>query len=155
MIESVIAVGVLSIAIPLVFGALAETGKSGANARAETSSTWIIPACMEEIIASREGRSSYFEATTAGQEFPPDGEFWALAFSPEGKPVGRISKAVYERGLKELAGKRVRYVGLMASYPAPQTGGFQPLLGLRISLEHPSAAAAHARSKLEFYSLIP
>ena len=46
LIETVIAMGTLAIAIPLVFGAIAESGKSSMSSEAETRSTWIIPTCM-------------------------------------------------------------------------------------------------------------
>ncbi len=98
LIEAVIAIGVLAVAIPLVFGALAEAGKSGLASQAESRSTWIIPACMDEIRASRAGCPRYFTPTTAGQTFPPAGEVWALAFSPDGKPIGKIPQALYDKG---------------------------------------------------------
>jgi Tfp pilus assembly protein PilV len=66
LIEAVIAIGVLAVAIPLVYGALAEGGKSGLSSQAETRSTWMIPACIDEIHASRQGRSLYFSATAIG-----------------------------------------------------------------------------------------
>ena len=74
LVESVIAVGVLAVAVPLVFGALAQAGKSGFSSQAETRSTWMIPACLDEIQASRAGRPQYFTATTSGQPFPPAGD---------------------------------------------------------------------------------
>ncbi|NQX02416.1 hypothetical protein HQ447_17295, partial [bacterium] len=110
LIETVIAMGVLAVAIPLVFGALAESGKSGLSSEAETRSTWIVPACMEEILASREGKPQFFTPTAVGEAFPPASQVWALAFSPEGKPLGKLSKAVYDKGSKELNGQPVRYI---------------------------------------------
>ncbi len=155
LIETVIAVGVLAVAIPLVFGALAESGKIGMAAEAETRSTWMIPVCMAEIQASREGRPQYFTATTAGQVFPPGGDVWALGFSAEGKPVGKITKAVYDKGTKEIDGKSVRYIiSLSASTPPPPAGA-TPMLRTRLSLEYPSTSPVAKRQKLEFYTHIP
>ena len=102
LIETVIAMGVLAVAIPLVFGALAESGKSTQSSEAETRSTWIIPACMEEIHASRSGRSQFFPTTLANEPFPALGDVWALAFSGEGKPVGKIPKADYDKGTRDI-----------------------------------------------------
>lgn len=155
LIEAVIAVGVLAVAIPLVFGALAESGKTGMSAEAETRSTWMVPACMEEIQASREGRSQVFIATTVGEIFPPAGEVWALAFSPEGKPLGKLSKAVYDKGTREISGKPVRYIASLSSKVPTTTTGAAPMLSLRISLEYPAASPAAKRQKLEFYTRIP
>ena len=101
VIESVIAVCVLAVAIPLVFGALAEGGKSNFTAQAETRSTWMVTACMDEIHASRDGKPQYFTATTIGQTFPPAGDVWALAFSEEGRPIpADFPKALYDQGTK-------------------------------------------------------
>lgn len=155
LIETVIAMGVLAVAIPLVFGALAESGKSGMSAEAETRSTWMIPACMEEIQASREGRPQFFTSTTIGETFPPAGDVWALAFSAEGKPVGKISKAVYDKGTKEVDNKPVRYMVLISAATITPPTGVTPMLRTRLSLEYPSAAPAAKRQKLEFYTHIP
>lgn len=155
LIEAVIAIGVLAVAIPLVFGALAESGKTGMSAEAETRSTWMVPACMEEIQASRDGRPQFFTSTTMGQIFPPAGDVWALAFSPEGQPIGKLSKAIYDKGTREISGKPVRYIAsLSAKAPTTPTGA-TPMLNLRISLEYPASSPAPKRQKLEFYTRIP
>lgn len=155
LIEAVIAMGVLAVAIPLVFAALAESGKSGVSAEAETRSTWIIPACLAEIRASRAGRPQYFTATLVGQEFP-SGDVWALAFSPEGRALGKVTKALYDKGIRELDGQKIGYIAaLSASAPLPAPAGPVPLLRARISLEYPPAAPAAKRQKLDFYTRIP
>lgn len=154
LIETVIAMGVLAVAIPLVFGAIAESGKSGMSAEAETRSSWIIPACMDEIQASREGRPRYFTATTSGQAFPTSGTVWALGFSGDGTPVGKIEKAVYDKGAKEISGKPIRFIATMsATAQVPATT--PPMMRVLISLEYPSTSPSTKRQKLEFYTRIP
>lgn len=155
LIEAVIAVGVLAVAIPLVFGALAESGKSGLASQAETRSTWIIPACMDEIRASRQGRPQYFTPTVTGQVFPPSGEIWALAFAADGKPIGKLSKARYESGTREMNGESVRYIARISSAAATSTGGTTPMLRVDISLEYPASQKAAKRGKLDFQTRIP
>ncbi|MES2439653.1 MAG: hypothetical protein V4584_11325 [Verrucomicrobiota bacterium] len=162
LIEAVIAMGVLSIAIPLVFGAIAESGKSGMSAEAETRSTWIVPACMEEIQASRDGKSRFFTTTAVSQVFPPAGEIWALGFSAEGKPVGKATKNLYDKGTREIDGTPVRYIASLSSAvttPTPEEAeakpGMTPMLRTRITLEYPATSPAEKRQKLEFYTRIP
>ena len=155
LVEAVIAVGVLSVAVPLVFGALAEAGKSGFASQAETRSTWMVPACIDEILASRAGRPQYFTATTSGQPFPPLGDLWALAFSADGKPVGKLSKALHDKGTKELNGKPIRYIAVMSASNATLTSGGQTMLRARISIEYPASAPVAKRSKLDFHTLMP
>ena len=155
LIEAVIAVGVLAVAIPLVFGALAESGKSGFASQAETRSTWIIPACMDEVRASREGRPQYFTSTVTGQTFPPSGEIWVLAFAADGKPIGKLTKGLYESGTRELNGESVRYIAKLSSAAATAPSGTTPMLRVDISLEYPASQKAAKRGKLDFHTRIP
>ena len=155
LIEVIISVGVLAVAIPLVFGTLAESGKSGMSSEAETRSTWIVPACMDEIRASREGRPQYFTSTTTGEVFPPAGDVWALAFSQEGKPVGKVTKALYDKGTKEINGIKILYLASISTAKQPVTAGTTPMLKARISLEYPAGAPAEKRQKLDFFTRIP
>lgn len=155
LIESVIALGVLAVAIPLVSGVLAEAGKCGMASHAESHSCWIIPACMDEIRASRAGRPQYFRPTTPGQTFPPAGEVWALAFAPDGKPVGKISHALYDRGIGMLDGETVGYIASMDGSAAPAKTGASPLLRVHLALEYPAASPAALRRKLDFHTRMP
>ncbi|MES2657343.1 MAG: hypothetical protein V4689_01935 [Verrucomicrobiota bacterium] len=154
LIETVIAMGVLAVVIPLVFGAIAESGKSGVSAEAETRSTWIVPACMDEIEASRNGKPRFFTATATGQVFPEAGGVWALAFSPEGEPVGKMDKTLYDKGAREIDGKPIRFIASISSAEIvpPVT---PKMLRVRISLEYPSTSPAEKRQKLDFYTRIP
>jgi hypothetical protein len=162
LMETVIAMGVLAIAIPLVFGAIGEAGKSTIASEAETHSTWIVPACMDEIQASRDGKPEYFTATAVSETFPSAGDVWAIGFSAEGKPVGKVSKASYDQGTLEADGKPIRYIAsLSAAEPdagagdAQTAAGETPVLRARIAIEFPATAPAAKRQKLDFYTRIP
>ncbi len=156
LVEAVIAVGVLAVAIPLVFGAIAEAGKTGGSAQAETRSTWIIPICLDEVQASRNGVPRFFTSTKTGQAFPSGSDIWALAFSEDGSPIGKIPKSDYDKGLRQMDGEQVRYIATMSATPiATSKSGVTPMLRLTVSLEYPAAAGAGKRSKLDFHSRIP
>lgn len=156
LVEAVISVGVLAVAVPLVLGAIAEAGKSGSSAQAETRSAWIVPACMEEIRAVRDGKPKYFTRVPVGQPFPPAGDVWALAFSPDGRPVGRLDRTQYERGTRELDGNPVRFIAVLGAAEKPQarTVG-TPMLHARIAIEYPSSAPANRRGTIDFHTRIP
>ena len=155
LVEAVLAVGVLAVAIPLVFGTIAEAGRTGSNAEAETRSTWIIPLCVEEIQASRDGKSRFFAATKTGQVFPTAGDVWALAFADDGSLLGKVSKSDYDKGLRQLDGKPVRYIAAMSAAQTTNKPGTTPMLRMQISLEYPAAARAGKRAKLDFHSRLP
>jgi hypothetical protein len=87
--------------------------------------------------------------------FPPNGDVWALAFSAEGKPVGKISKAAYDEGIKELGGQAVRYIASLSAAEDLIESGAAPMLRTRISVEYPAASPAAKRRKLDFHTRIP
>ena len=153
LVEAVVAIGVLAVVVPVVFGALAESGNSGLASQAETRSAWIIPACLDEIRGSREGRPRYFTPTVAGQQFPPDGEVWALAFAADGTPVGKLPTQQYQQGVRELNGARIRYIASMKSAKLP--AGSAPMMRVDISLEYPAVRSSTKRDKLDFHTRIP
>lgn len=158
LVEAVIAVGVLAVAIPLVFAALAESGKSGTSSEAETRSTWMVPVCLDEIRASREGRSQYFSTTKVNQPFPASGAIWALGFSLDGKPVGKIEKAGYDKGEREIDGTTIGYIASMSSAEVEESDDRKDapkMMRVLVSLEYPATAPADRRTKLEFYTRVP
>ncbi len=157
LIEVIIAVGVMAVAIPLVFGALAESGKTNFASEAETRSTWIIPACIEEIRASRAGHPQFVPATVIGEAFPAADDIWCLAFSAEGKALGRITKSDYENGIKTFNGQSAFYLASLAAAPqAPgKAVGNSNMLAVTVQLEYPSGTPALRRQKLNFYTRIP
>ena len=91
----------------------------------------------------------------AAQAFPPNGDVWALAFSPEGKPLGKVGKAAYDKGVKELDGQAVRYIASLSAAADLAETGPAPMLRARISLEYPSASPGAKRQKLDFHTRIP
>ena len=163
LVEAMIAVGVLAVAIPLVFGALAEAGRSGEQSGTDSRSTAILAECMGCVGRIRAQKPGWFEPAAAGVPFPPSGTVWALAFAEDGHLIGRVEKTDYENGLRELNGQSVRYLATLRATASPATVAtgslaaneavIQPLR-LAISLEHPATAAASRRKVQVFHSLL-
>ncbi len=154
LIEAVLAIGVLAVAIPLVLGAMAEAGKCAALVMAETRSACIVNACMEEVRAIRQGRSQYFDAVPVGELFPGDSGLLALGFSSEGKPVGKISRAGYDQGLRKPDAPGVHYIATLKTTRRNAAANPQPL-ELCITIEFPASAPAGKRRKIDFRSRTP
>jgi len=91
----------------------------------------------------------------AAEAFPTNGDVWALAFSDDGKPVGKISKAAYDKGTKELDGQAVGYIASLSAVADLAEIKGVPMLRARISLEYPSASPAEKRRKIDFHTRIP
>lgn len=154
LMETVIAMGVLALAIPLVFAAVAAAGNSGRSAEAETRASWIVPVCLREIDASRAGVSGYFPTTETGEAFPPSGKVWALGFSADGALAGVVEKEDYERGAAQIVAGPIRYIVSLTAEPMLPAAG-PATLRMRISVEYPAAAPAGKRRSLEFLTRIP
>ncbi len=155
LIESIVAVSVLAVAIPLVFAALAGTGESGLSAHAETRSSWIVQTCLNEIHASRDGKAMFLGTSRPGQPFPSGGGAAALAFSSDGRLIGDISRDAYERGVREINGETVRFIASLRGYhPAEEQAGI-PMLNVSITQEYPAVAPAAKRQKIHFHTRVP
>src|SRR5690606_30281475 len=141
LVEAVLAVGVLALAVPLVFAAMAESGESVLAAQAETRSSWIVSACLEELHLARNGQSIHLPEMIPSEDFPSGGGVVALAFSAEGAMAGKVGREAYDRGLREIEGRSVRYVVSMtgARSEANATGACR-CLDVVITLEYPAAA---------------
>jgi prepilin-type N-terminal cleavage/methylation domain-containing protein len=155
LIEVMISVGVLALVIPLVLGALLESGNSSASAAAETRSGWIVPACLDELKAAAYGRSKLVPNTPFGTAFPPSGEVYGIAFDVGGRLIGAVDKTSYDTGVKRLKDDDVRYIALIEGELLTGRTGAAPLRSIHISLEYPAAAPAAKRTKLDFFTQIP
>ncbi|MBK1881383.1 hypothetical protein JIN85_03085 [Luteolibacter pohnpeiensis] len=152
LIEAVIAVGVLAVAVPLIFATLAQSGESSLDAGAETRCSWVIPACVEELRAASYNQSQLLGEIPAGKEFSDI----SLAFSESGKALSKLDPAVYAQGIRD---KRVRYiVSMTATLPEQEnstTSSATPIRQLRLRLEYPAAAPSGSRNKIDFYTRLP
>ena len=155
LIEVIIAIGVLAVSAPLVFAVIAKSSQNAANARAETRCSWIIPACLNEIEAARTGSSQFLPPRVAGEPFPSAGTLLAIGFSEDGRPLGTVAQSAYDRGLKTLADEPLRYIVTIRAETAVVKAGSPPMLDLHLTLEHPAAAPAIKRRKIDFHSRLP
>lgn len=155
LVEAIVAVGVLAVAVPLVFATLAGSGESGLSAQAETRCSWIVPTCLEELQATRTGDSRFLPDTLVGEAFPAGGGLMALAFSGDGRVLGQVPRESYESGLRTLGGEAVRYIVAMSGTPVTSNQEAVPLLAVRLTLEYPAVSPAVKRSKLDFHTRMP
>jgi len=153
--EVVVAVGVLAIAVPLIFGSIAESGNAGQSSSAETRAPWMVRACVDEIQASRAGKARYFTNTAAEQALPPAGDIWALAFAESGMVIGKLSQAEYDDGLRKLGNSDVRFIANIQSPNKTADALENTAVPVRITIEFPAAAPADKRRTIEFHTLVP
>jgi Tfp pilus assembly protein PilV len=156
LIEAVIAVGVLAVAVPLVFGTMVGTGETGMASQAETRCSWIVPVCMEELQLAMKDQSEMLDKLEPGVAFP-SGNPLALGFTGEGKAVKRVSTGDYTKGVRMMNNEPIRYIASMSGELPQPTGNsdLQPNLKVKIVLEYPAAAPEAKRQKIEFYTTLP
>lgn len=154
LVEAAVSLSVLAVAVPLVFGAIFEAGRSGGDAELDNRSASIIPTCLSAVERAREGVPGLFEASPPGMAFPANGDTWALGFSEDGRVVGRLTREQYEQGLRELEGEAVRYLAALAAVPQETPADPNSPLRLTITIEHPAALPAQRRGRSEFHSTI-
>lgn len=154
LIETAIALAVLVASVPMVFLAMGEAGKSAMASEAESRGCRIVPLCLEEMRASREGRSRWFSSSSTGESIAADGEFRALAFSSDGKVVGVVSEEMHQTGASRLDNKPIRYIATMTS-ALRESNSHPAMRNVCITLEYPATGPVARRGKLEFHTLIP
>jgi type II secretory pathway pseudopilin PulG len=155
LIETIVSVGVLALAIPLVLGALVESGDSSNSAAAETRAGWIVPACLNELKAAAEGKSLLIPPIPYGERFPAAGQVYGIAFSAAGQSLGPIDKPTYESGLREINGQDVRYITKIEGEVLAAKPGSAPMRSVLVTIEYPAVAPAGKRTKLEFNTKTP
>lgn len=155
LIEAIVSVGILALAIPLVLGALVESGNSGTSAAAETRCGWMVPACLDELKAAADGKSAVLPKIPLGTAFPASGEVNGIAFGAGGESLGAVNKAAYETGVRRMSDTDVRYIAVLEGEVLPAKAGSVAMRSIRVSIEYPASAPASKRTKLDFFTKTP
>ncbi|MES2474726.1 MAG: prepilin-type N-terminal cleavage/methylation domain-containing protein [Verrucomicrobiota bacterium] len=154
LMETVIALAVLAVSVPLVFLALEKGGRAGMASATDSRCARMADACLEEIRASQESRARWLPNENPGAPIPPEGSFWALAFSNEGHVMGQINADQWAAGVAHIDGEAVRYLASMDS-DSRVLEGMPVMRRVRVTVEEPAAAAQENRAKSKFYTLMP
>lgn len=154
--ESVISIGVLAVAVPMILAAMGESGRSGEASGAETRAPWIAAACFDELRAASLGRSQFFTADEEGRVNPPENGTWALAFTHGGAMVNLISPEQYASGVRESGGRAIRFIARVHPAALYEDVLLQDdeLPTMRVTIEYPSAAPAERRRTVDFHAYI-
>jgi hypothetical protein len=150
LMETVVAMGVLAVAVPLALAAMSKAGSVGSSARAETRAPAIAERCLLEVKAARRGESEVLPVLQPAVSFPGGGEVLVLGFSREGRLLGEVDAESYESGMRdELDGETVNYV-------ASISGRFDnPGVTLTVRVEHPAVQRRAKRSGVDFHTKLP
>lgn len=88
-------------------------------------------------------------------EFPAGDELAAIAFTAEGRVVGRVVAGDYEQGVGRMNGEAVRYLVRIDGKPEQVRSDGRPMRSVRIAVEYPAGTPEKQRRTLEFYSRVP
>jgi len=155
LLEMLIGIGLLTLAVPLVLGTLVKSGESGVASRVENRCALIVPACLAEIRAAREGRENLLTGLEAVPDFPIMGEFTCLGFGRRGEPVSKMEPADYDAGLRQSNAKGIYYFACIEAQTHEATSDSPAARRFKISVEYPAAAPVGKRQKLDFYTDMP
>lgn len=151
LVETLVAVGVLAIIVPLAMAAMVKGADVSGSARAETRAPAIADSVRIEIRAARRGESQYFEPLGAGESFGVSGETGALAFGRDGRLIGRVQSSGYASGVTELAGERVYFLAKASGRAEPGA----EVVTLVVEVEYPAARPADRRKRVSFHTKLP
>jgi hypothetical protein len=154
LLEMLIGISLLALAVPLVLGSLVRAGEGGMVTRVESRCARIIPACLEEIYAAREGRQNLLTGSQRIADFPPDSEPVCLGFARRGGPVAKMDPEIYHAGLKQRGARGIHYLAAITVQTVAENDSTAKRR-LKISVEYPATAPAGKRRKLDFYTGIP
>lgn len=151
LVETMVAMGVLAVVIPLALAAMLKASEVGGSARAETRAPAMAEQCLMELEAARQGRSAYFEKIADGDSFPESGQVMGLAFSREGAVLGRINRVDYDDGLKQLGDEPVFYLARFSGIQEDQAN----LMTVTVAIEYPAVKRANQRTRISFHTKLP
>ena len=155
LIEAVVSIGVMAVAAPLVLAAMMRASESSALARAESRSPAMVSVCLEEIEQAREGRSRLLKVIPASGTFPAAGGIAAIAFTAEGRVIGRVEGPEYENGVARMNSETARYIVRIDGEPEQVREDGRPMRSVRMAIEYPAETTAKKRRSLEFFGRIP
>jgi len=150
LVETVVAMGVLAVAVPLALAAMTKAGAAGSTARAETRAPAIAERCLFEVKAARRGESGVLDPLQPAISFPTAGEVLVLGFSQEGRLLGQVESGSYEEGVGE------KIDGESVDYLATIKGRFEdPGVTVTVRVEHPAVRRESQRSGVSFHTKLP
>lgn len=151
LVETMVAIGVLAVVIPLALATMSKVGQESLAARAETRAPAMAEYVRQELAAAREGESRWFPEITARQAFPAGGT-WCLGFDRGGEVLGRVEGDAYEQGVAELGGEEVVF---LATARGRLESAEDPALGITVEIEYPAVRRATDRKALAFHTKLP
>ncbi len=152
LVETMVAVGVLAVVIPLALATMSAVGQESLAARAETRAPAMAEYFRQELAAAREGRSRNFPEIAAGEAFPPGGGTWCLGFDRSGGVLGRVDAASYAQGLSELGDENVLFLATARGRTEAAEGS---VLNITVEIEYPAVRRAEDRKRLPFHTKLP
>lgn len=150
LLECAVSVGVLACGIPILLAAFGKAGACHEATMAESQAVHLVPACLRELQAAREGRGTWLRSI-ADMDLLKRDEVLALAVSPEGAILGQVSREDYQRGMKERDGAGVQ---ALVRLTAKRSAARPQLWSVQMAVESPAAAPQRQRKACSFSTMI-
>lgn len=153
LMETVVALGIVALTVPVLVGAMATAVESRRRAEDDTRAAWMTQRVLGELRQAWSGGKSVFgDKAPAYPAFPGADGVILMAFDQNGEFVRLASKSEYDKGIRERGVGYLLTVEGSAHRPAGLTLK-EPLSKVRIVVEAPAQGMPAKRTKLAFTTL--
>ena len=157
LMESVVAMGVIAVAVPLMLSATAMSTRTRTKAEADTRSAWLAREVQRELTQAWRGRpSEMFPQQPAFPQFASEQNPEVLLFDLNGRYLARCHGEDWQQGLPQGPAHYMVLLHAVARHPANITSGAAEALSLvQIRVSHTARASRGKRMVYDYTILIP
>lgn len=159
LLETIIAIGVIAVAIPLVLAATTAGMADRMNAEADTRSAWLAKNVEEQISAiwATPRRDTYLP-TALNLNYPAFGterDPIVFIFDSDLKFIAQGNSSDFQNGARDQSARYLATVYSIAQVPANFSTNSPELSRLFIKIQHPAKAPEKNRQTLQYSVLMP
>lgn len=151
LMETVIAISIIAVTVPLIFAALGASSQSRRYSGDETRAAWIAEQISDDVARAWRGEGMYLEGTLAYPDFGQGGDAVVLGFDEEGVFSRTLAAGAWESGVQ--GGNEVYLVKVVGQGYAPPDLPGETLSKVSVEVSAPAVAPLSERKNLGFHTL--
>lgn len=151
LMETVIAIAIIAVTVPLIFAALGASGESRRSADDETRAAWLAKRVDDDVARGWADEGLFFERKLAYPQFGQADDERIFGFDREGDFRRVVTAAEWREGVKERGLVTVVKVSGTAYLPSELPG--EELSKVEVVVAGPAVSPDEQRKKLSYYTL--